>query len=136
MMQIHIVFGKKDKDLAYWVRSLPLKSFNYYVKLILKAEIRRKTALVIVPNKKGIYDGIVEQRLYISEKEIIEYINQMPSYKKASTIKNIKRRHINANYKRVASADENSKRNNPVNTDNSIENKKDFRTRILRMNGK
>jgi len=47
MMQIHIVFGKKDKDLAYWVRSLPMKSFNYYVKLILKAEIRRKTALVI-----------------------------------------------------------------------------------------
>lgn len=136
MMKIHIVFGRKDKDLAYWVRSLPTKTFNYYVKQILKAEIRRKTALIIVPDKKGVYDGVVEQRLYINEKDIIEYISQMPRYKKTSIIKGVMRRHINANYKRVASANENIKNSKITVADNSLENKKDFRTRILRLNGK
>ena len=133
-MKLHIVFGKKDKDIAFWVRSLPLKSFNHYVKLILKAEIKKKTALVFVPAKKGKCFDTVEQRLYIDDEDIIEFINQMPRYKKTTTIKKIIRRHINANYRRIASADENSNKKN--NTNENTDNQNDFRTRILRMNGK
>ncbi len=101
-MRIHFVIGKKDADIAYWVKSLPYGCFSNYVVKILKAESKKKTANIPVPPEEGLLFRNIDTSIYVKDKQIINMIINNNLGKKTPFIKKVIRKHIALNYKRIS----------------------------------
>ena len=101
-MKIHLVIGKKDGDIGYWMESLETGLFSGYVHAILKAELKKKIATVPVPEKQGTIIKKIDTSIYISDKNVLEMISNFPQGKRSKIIRRIIRKHLAVNYKRGA----------------------------------
>lgn len=99
-MKIHFVIGKKDGDIGYWMESLENGFFSYYVITILKAELRKKIALVPVPQQQGRITKKIDTSIYVSDKNVLEMLSEIPQGKRSRFIRNIIRKHLAVNYKK------------------------------------
>lgn len=97
-MQIHLRLGVKDADIIYWKNSLPKSCFCMYVKEILAAEKNKKIAAVPVPAVPGFDRQKVDYKLIIQDKALIQYVKNFPEWKRSTTIKQIVKKHLKANY--------------------------------------
>lgn len=99
-MKIHFVIGKKDGDIGYWMESLENGFFSYYVITILKAELRKKIALVPVPQQQGRITKKIDTSIYVSDKNVLEMLSEIPQGKRSRFIRSIIRKHLAVNYKK------------------------------------
>ncbi len=121
-MRIHFVIGKKDADIAYWVKSLPYGCLNSYIVEILKAEVRKKIANIPVPLEEGLLFQKIDITIRIKDKQIINMITNN-SGKKNTFIKSVIRKHIALNYKRISRQNSTGDNNdNPVADEKEIKN--------------
>ena len=100
-MHFHIVLGNTDGDILHWKNSLPQKTFSHFVREILSAERRRRIAVVPLPEQRGIVTGHIETHIRIQDKQLTQFLMAIPKRKRAGTVKNIIRKHIAANYRRL-----------------------------------
>lgn len=103
-MVIHFSLREKDGDLMYWKESLPRFSFNRYVRAALLAERSKTIAVLPVPKERGSSSKTVETKLYFYDRELIQMVKACPVRKKASYIKSVLRKQIEANYQNSESA--------------------------------
>lgn len=152
-MRIHLKIGKKDADLIYWIESLPCGCFSHYAALILKAEVRKKIAIVPVYEHEGISDKTKEVAIYVNDKQVISMIESLPKGTRARYIKKVVRKHINANFRKNSQRQEDkqieenkldfspeiqaAKSQNENEKKNTVEEKtaeaNDFRARMMKM---
>lgn len=99
-MKIHFVVGKKDGDIAYWMESLENGLFSGYVITILKAELKKKIAIVPVPKEKGRISSKIDTSIYVSDENVLEMLSQIPQGKRSRFIRSVIRKHLSANYKK------------------------------------
>lgn len=99
-MVIHFSLREKDGDLMYWKESLPRFTFNRYVRAALLAERTKTVADIPVPEERGTSTRTVETKLYFYDRELIQMVKACPVRKKASYIKSVLRKQIEANYQR------------------------------------
>ena len=117
-MKIHFVVGKKDSDIAYWMESLENGLFSGYVITILKAELKKRIAIVPVPTEKGRISRKIDTSIYVSDENILEMLSQIPQGKRSRFIRSVIRKHLSVNYKKssqiVQSAEKNEEESNEV----------------------
>lgn len=117
-MKIHFVVGKKDSDIAYWMESLENGLFSGYVITILKAELKKKIAIVPVPTEKGRISRKIDTSIYVSDENVLEMLSQIPQGKRSRFIRSVIRKHLSVNYKKssqiVQSAEKNEEQSNEV----------------------
>ena len=99
-MKIHFVVGKKDSDIAYWMESLENGLFSGYVITILKAELKKKIAIVPVPTEKGRISRKIDTSIYVSDENVLEMLSQIPQGKRSRFIRSVIRKHLSVNYKK------------------------------------
>ena len=99
-MKIHFVVGKKDSDIAYWMESLENGLFSGCVITILKAELKKKIAIVPVPTEKGRISRKIDTSIYVSDENVLEMLSQIPQGKRSRFIRSVIRKHLSANYKK------------------------------------
>ena len=98
-MKIHFVVGKKDSDIAYWMESLENGLFSGYVIAILKAELKKRIAIVPVPTEKGRISRKIDTSIYVSDENVLEMLSQIPQGKRSRFIRSVIRKHLSVNYK-------------------------------------
>lgn len=117
-MKIHFVVGKKDSDIAYWMESLENGLFSGYVITILKAELKKRIAIVPVPTEKGRISRKIDTSIYVSDENVLEMLSQIPQGKRSRFIRSVIRKHLSVNYKKssqiVQSAEKNEEQSNEV----------------------
>lgn len=105
-MRFHLIIGTKDADIAYWMDHLPKGSFSHYVVAILNAEIKKKIAVLPIPNEIGLLERSTNATIYFNSKSIEEFIAKIGKGKKGNYIKKIIRKHLEVNYRKAASKKE------------------------------
>lgn len=129
-MKYHFRLGNKDADIVYWMSNLQHGTFSHFVEQILIAELKRQIAVVPVPKKQGFDYRHIDLSLYITNKQVIRVISDIPARRKSLYIKKVIRKHILENYSRVDdeeaidSADENKSVNNVNFTESQNESPK------------
>lgn len=105
-MVIHLSLGREDKDLIAWKRALPKMTFSWYVREIIRAD--KKGMILELPLETApVEDGeVYDTKLYFTGKEEIVFIRTIPKGKRNKKIKEVIRRHLEANRKYCASRDE------------------------------
>lgn len=95
-MRVHLRFTEKDSDLCRWRHSVKRNMLSYYLNQIMLAEINGKIAFI--PNSVGVSvdSSPCDVTWRINNYEIEEYLIQIPSYKRNGQIKEIIRRHLDA----------------------------------------
>lgn len=102
---IHFVLSPEDGDLIGWLRSLPKRSFNKAVNRILVSESRSEIALLpcIFSSAKVVKD--VQCRIVLRDEKAEKLVSAMPYGEVTGRLKNILRRHIQANQTRPKEID-------------------------------
>lgn len=95
-MRVHLRFTEKDTDLCRWRHSVKRNMLSYYLNQIMLAEINGKIAFI--PNSVGVSvdTSPCDVTWRINNYEIEEYLIQIPSYKRNEQIKEIIRKHLDA----------------------------------------
>ena len=105
-MVVHFCLGRDDKDLLAWKKALPKMTFSWYVREIIRAD--RKGMILELPlETASIADGEeYDTKLYFTGKEEIVFIRTIPKGKRNKKIKEVIRRHLEANRKYCANQGE------------------------------
>ena len=114
-MRFHLIIGTKDADIAFWMAQLPKGSFSHYVVMILKAEAKKKIAVLPVPEEPGLLARTTNATIYFKSDAIEEMIKKIGRGKKGNYIKRIIRKHLEVNYRRTS-----AKKQNPENDETVI----------------
>lgn len=98
-MIVHLSMGRDDKDLIAWKKALPKMTFSWYVREIIRAD--RKGMILELPlETASVEDGEeYDTKLYLTGKEEIVFIRTIPKGKRNKKIKEVIRRHLEANRK-------------------------------------
>lgn len=134
-MHFHIVFGNTDGDILHWKNSLPKNTFSHYVREILSAEKRRRIAVIPLPEQPGISTGRIETHIRIPDRLLSQYILSIPKRKRSTTIKNIIRKHISVNYKRLSMDEQPAELSVNPKDNNKPEELDDYRKMLLQISG-
>lgn len=97
-MNIHIVFGKKDADLSYWISMLPSRMMSHYIRSALISEKAKTYAIIPIPDAKGLLDKKIDTKFYLTDRSLIAYIKSFDKETMSSVIKRILRKHLEWNY--------------------------------------
>ena len=100
-MIIHMILKEEDADLIYWRNFLPPKQFGYYINSILQAEHIGAIALLPVPEEWGEGYAPVDLRFSVKLPGAKKLVNNLPTRKRSTTIKEIIRKHFRENIARV-----------------------------------
>ena len=105
-MIVHLSLGRDDKDLIAWKKALPKMTFSWYVREIIRAD--RKGMILELPlETASVADGEeYDTKLYFTGKEEIVFIRTIPKGKRNKKIKEVIRRHLEANRKYCANQGE------------------------------
>ena len=104
-LTLHIVFGSRDADLVYWKSSIPKNCFNYYVNRIIESERNKEIAVLPIPEKKGAECRNLSIHLTFRSASDIRFVRSFPKRKRGSYLKEIMRKHILENYRRMNAGD-------------------------------
>ena len=99
-MTIHLILNETDADLIYWRNFLPPRTFGKYVCRILEAERNGQIADIPVPENLETEKGYLDLKFVINEKDLINFIESIPNWKRGTLIKSIIRKNIYENYVR------------------------------------
>lgn len=139
-MHFHIVLGNTDGDILHWKNSLPPKTFSHFVREILSAEKRRRIAVIPLPKQRGIDTGHLETHIRISDKQLLQFLMSFPKRKRAGMVKNIIRKHIAANFRRLGLEEQSVE--TPIKPsdvkpagENDAEEMDDYRKMLLQISG-
>ena len=97
-MRIHFLIGKKDADIVWWIRNLPKKTFNHYIKLILQAEKNKTYAVIPVPLQKELMREEFDTTIRINDKVLTQFVRSFSKEGISNALKRIIRKHIEWNY--------------------------------------
>lgn len=100
-LTLHIVFGSRDADLVYWKSSIPKKCFNYYVNRIIECERNKEIAVLPLPEHPGVECRKLSIHLTFRSAPDIRYVRAFPKRKRGVYLKEIMRKHILENYRRM-----------------------------------
>lgn len=102
---IHFVLSSEDGDLIGWLRSLPKRSFNKTINRILVSESSSEIALLpcIFSSAKVVKD--VQCRIVLRDEKAEKFVSSMPYGEVTGRLKEILRRHIQANQTRPKEID-------------------------------
>lgn len=95
-MRVHLRFTEKDTDLCRWRHSVKRNMLSYYLNQIMLAEINGKIAFIPNSASVSVDSSPCDVTWRINNNEIEEYLIQIPSYKRNGQIKEIIRKHLNA----------------------------------------
>ena len=95
-MRVHLRFTEKDTDLCRWRHSVKRNMLSYYLNQIMLAEINGKIAFIPNSASVSVDSSPCDVTWRINNYEIEEYLIQIPSYKRNGQIKEIIRRHLDA----------------------------------------
>ncbi len=98
-MVVHLYFGKKDKDLIAWKKALPKMAFSSYIREIIRADKRGEILELPLEFEEVVDDEKIETKLYFTGKDEIWFIRAIPRYRRNKKIKEVLRRHLEANKK-------------------------------------
>jgi len=133
----HFSLGPEDKDLIAWKKALPKMTFSWYVREIIRAD--RKGMILELPlETASVEDGEqYETKLYFTGKEEIVFIRTVPKRKRNTKIKEVIRRHLEANRKYCVRQDEEVKADAPVLEESTSHNdmSDEYREMLRRMSG-
>ena len=90
-------FRETEKDIIYWINSLPKNTINKYMRKILEAEVRGKVADIPIEYEKV---GDVEPMLCamtIRDAKALMFFEKIPQGKKNDFMINVIRKHIALN---------------------------------------
>ena len=96
-MVVHLYFGQKDKDLIAWKKALPKMAFSWYIREIIRADKRGEILELPLEFADVEDDETVETKLYFTGKDEIWFIRAIPRYRRNKKIKEVLRRHLEAN---------------------------------------
>lgn len=136
-MIIHLSLGRDDKDLIAWKRALPKMTFSWYVREIIRAD--RKGMILELPLETAdVEDGeVYDTKLYFTGKEEIAFIRTVPKGKRNKKVKEVIRRHLDANRKYCDSQDEGTRAENNESMENPRQDdmSDEYREMLRRMSG-
>ena len=95
-MRVHLRFTEKDTDLCRWRHSVKRNMLSYYLNQIMLAEINGKIAFILNSASVSVDSSPCDVTWRINNDEIEDYLLQIPSYKRNGQIKEIIRKHLNA----------------------------------------
>lgn len=95
-MRVHLRFTEKDTDLCRWRHSVKRNMLSYYLNQIMLAEINGKIAFIPNSASVSVDSNPCDVTWRINNNEIEEYLIQIPSYKRNGQIKEIIRKHLDA----------------------------------------
>lgn len=95
----HLLIGKKDGDLAYWTENLPKGTISHYIRLVVKADIKKSFILLPVPQEQGIINKQFDFQIRITERDIEEHITSIPKNARNAYIRRILRKQLDWNYR-------------------------------------
>ncbi len=98
-MMLHLVIGKKDEDLAYWMENLPYGMISHYVRLVIKADMKKSFILLPMPHEQGVSSKQIDLQVRLSERDVEQYISSIPKYARSTFIKRILRKQLDWNYR-------------------------------------
>lgn len=101
-MKFHFVIGSKDADIAYWMAHLTKGCFSHYVTAILNAEVKKKIAVLPVPDEPGLLEHTQHATIYFTSKQIEELLARAKRGKKGNYVKKIIRKHLDVNYRKMS----------------------------------
>ena len=102
---IHFVLSPEDGDLIGWLRSLPKRSFNKTVNRILVSESYGEIAPLPCAFSSAEVAEEVQCRIVLRDEKAEKLVSAMPYGEVAGRIKEILRRHIQANQTRPKEID-------------------------------
>ena len=102
---IHFVLSPEDGDLIGWLRSLPKRSFNKTVNRILVSESRGEIALLPCTFSSAEVAEEVQCRIVLRDEKAEKLVSAMPYGEVTGRLKEILRRHIEANQTRPKEVD-------------------------------
>lgn len=97
---IHFVLSPEDGDLVGWLRSLPKRSFNKAVNRILVSESCGEVALLPCTFSSAEVAEGVQCRIVLRDEKAEKLVSSMPYGEVTCRLKEILRRHIQANQTR------------------------------------
>ena len=137
-MVVHFCLGRDDKDLLAWKKALPKMTFSWYVREIIRAD--RKGMILELPlEMANVEDGEeYETKLYFTGKEEIVFMRTVPKGKRNKRIKEVIRRHLEANRKYCLGQDDDVEAESAEFEDNSpgSDMSDEYREMLSRMAGK
>ena len=95
----HLLIGKKDGDLAYRTENLPKGTISHYIRLVVKADIKKSFILLPVPQEQGIINKQFDLQIRITERDIEEHITSIPKNARNAYIRRILRKQLDWNYR-------------------------------------
>lgn len=136
-MIVHLFLGRNDKDLIAWKKALPKMTFSWYIREIIRAD-RRGMVLELPLETASVEDGEeYETKLYFTGKEEIVFLRTIPKGKRNKKIKEVIRRHLEANRKYCMSQDASVQTEAPNEGDNGSgdDMSDEYREMLRRMSG-
>lgn len=101
-MVVHFYLGQNDKDLLAWKKALPKMTFSWYIREIIRAD-RKGMVLELPLETATVEDGEeYDTKLYFTGREEITFIRTVPKGRRNKRIKEVIRRHIEANRQYLA----------------------------------
>lgn len=122
-MKFHLIIGTKDADIAYWMASLPKGCVSHYLVVILQAEIKKKIAILPVPEEPGLLEHTTHITIYFKSKQIEELLANVKKGKKGNYVKKIIRKHLGVNYRKATLKKQDDVRSEVVVTEENNEEK-------------
>lgn len=102
---VHFVLSPEDGDLIGWLRSLPKRSFNKTVNRILVSESCGEVALLPCTFSSAEVAEEVQCRIVLRDEKAEKLVSSMPYGEVTGRLKEILRRHIQANQTRPKEID-------------------------------
>ena len=113
-LTLHIVFGSRDSDLVYWKSSIPQNCFNYYVNRIIESERNKEIAVLPIPAQRGTECRKLSIHLTFRSASDIRFVRSFPKRKRGLYLKEIMRKHIRENYRRLNAGDSDATSETPI----------------------
>lgn len=99
LMDIHIVFGKKDADIVFWLSSIPKRMMSHYIRSVLLSEKMKTYAVIPVPSEKGLLSKRIDTKIYLTDKSLLSFLRSFGNETMCSVIKRVLRKHLEWNYR-------------------------------------
>ena len=113
-LTLHIVFGSRDADLVYWKSSIPKNCFNYYVNRIIESERNKEIAVLPIPTHRGTECRNLSIHLTFRSPADIRFVRSFPKRKRGLYLKEIIRKHILQNYRRMNAGGSDAPAEDPI----------------------